>query len=115
MTKLSLADLVVSGRRVFMRVDFNVPMAEGEISDDWRIRATMPSIEHVIQSGGRLILASHLGRPKGTHDLRLSLGPIRQRLEHLTGHAVAFAPDCVGPDAGARKHSNSEGARRKSI
>ena len=101
MTKLSLVDLDLAGRRVFMRVDFNVPMAGGEISDDSRIRAAMGSIEHVVKSGGRLILASHMGRPDGTHDPRFSLQPIRQRLEELTGNAVAFAPDCVGPDVGA--------------
>jgi len=81
-----------------MRVDFNVPMADGDISDDLRIRAVMRSIAHVIESGGRLILASHMGRPKGTRDSRFSLQPIRQRLEELSGTEVGFAPDCVGPD-----------------
>jgi len=98
MAKLSLSDLSLAGQRVFMRVDFNVPMVDGAISDDSRIRAALPSIRHVIDSGGRLILASHMGRPKGNPDPRFSLQPVRQRLGELTGKPVGFASDCVGSE-----------------
>src|SRR5215475_10423352 len=98
MNKLSISDLVVSGKRVFMRVDFNVPLADGKIKDDTRITAALPSIRYVIENGGRLILASHLGRPKGKPEPKYSLKPVAGKLGELLGKPVQFAPDCVGPE-----------------
>jgi phosphoglycerate kinase len=96
--KLSISDLDVSGKRVFMRVDFNVPLADGKITDDTRITAALPSIRYVIEKGGRLILASHLGRPKGKPEAKYSLKPVAARLAELVGKPVQFAPNCVGPE-----------------
>jgi phosphoglycerate kinase len=96
--KLSISDLDVSGKRVFMRVDFNVPLADGKITDDTRITAALPSIRYVIENGGRLILASHLGRPKGKPEPKYSLKPVAGKLGELLGKPVQFAPDCVGPE-----------------
>src|SRR5213593_2260937 len=97
MNKLSISDLDLRGRRVFMRVDFNVPLADGQITDDSRIQAALPSIRYVIENDGKLILASHLGRPKGKPDPRYSLKPVAMRLGDLLGKVVQFAADCVGP------------------
>jgi phosphoglycerate kinase len=96
--KLSITDLDLSGKRVFMRVDFNVPIADGRITDDTRIESSLPSIRYVMGKGGRLILASHLGRPKGKPDPKYSLKPVAARLSELLGKQVQFAPDCVGPE-----------------
>jgi phosphoglycerate kinase len=97
MPKVSVKDLDVKGKRVFIRVDFNVPLDDKlRITDDTRIRASVPTIEYVIKQGGMPILASHLGRPKGKPDPRLSLAPVAERLEELTHHKVLLAPDCVG-------------------
>jgi phosphoglycerate kinase len=96
--KLSISDVDVAGKRVFMRVDFNVPLADGKITDDTRIEAAVPSIRYVIDKGGRLILASHLGRPKGKPEPKYSLKPVAERLSELIGKPVQFAPDCVGPE-----------------
>lgn len=99
MSKLSLSDIPLAGRRVFMRVDFNVPMSEGRIADDSRIRAAMASIRRVVEAGGRLILASHMGRPKGKPDPAFSVEPVARRLGELMGREVRFVRDCVGPEA----------------
>ena len=98
MNKLSITDLALSGKRVFMRVDFNVLLADGKITDDTRITAAFFSIRYVVEKGGRLILASHLGRPKGKPEPKYSLKPVAARLSELLGKAVQFAPDCVGPE-----------------
>src|SRR5262245_59105778 len=98
MRKLSIADLELNGKRVFMRVDFNVPIVDGKITDDTRIEASLPSIRYVIEKGGRLILASHLGRPKGKQEPKYSLKPVASRLSELLGKPVQFTSDCVGPE-----------------
>src|SRR5438034_11660666 len=97
MSKLSISDLDLC-KRVFMRVDFNVPIADGRIRDDTRIEAALPSIRYVAEKGGRLILASHLGRPKGKPEPKYSLKPVAERLAELLGKPVQSAPDCIGPE-----------------
>src|SRR5438445_12154386 len=98
MNKLSISDLALSGKRVFMRVDFNVPLSDGRITDDTRIKAALPSIRYVIEKGGKLILASHLGRPEGKPEPKYSLKPVATRLSELLKKPVSFAPDSVGPE-----------------
>ena len=99
MDKLSIRDLQLSGKRVFIRVDFNVPLADGKVTDDTRIRATLPTLKLAIERSARLVLASHLGRPKGKPDRKYSLEPVAARLEDLLSHKVHFANDCVGKEA----------------
>src|ERR1700757_1432398 len=98
MEKLSISDLDLNGKRVFMRVDFNVPLSDGRITDDTRIEAALPSIRYVVEKGGKLILASHLGRPNGKPESKYSLTPVAERLSELLKKLVRFAPDCVGPE-----------------
>jgi len=98
MAKKTVADIDVNGKRVFMRVDFNVPLdSQGQITDDRRIRLALPSIKSVLARNGKLILASHLGRPKGKPNKSFSLAPVAKRLGELLGTQVALADDCVGP------------------
>jgi phosphoglycerate kinase len=105
MPKLSIRDLDLRDKRVFMRVDFNVPLGPGgqEITSDKRIKASLPSIKYALEHGAKVILASHLGRPKGKPNAEMSLRPIAKRLEELLGQPVVMAPDCIGPQAEAAK------------
>ena len=98
MNKKTVKDIDIKGKRVFMRVDFNVPMADGKVTDDKRIKAALPTIKYVLDQGASLLLASHLGRPKGGPDPEFSLRPASEVLATLLGKPVKMAPDCVGPE-----------------
>ena len=109
MPKLSIRDLRVEDREVLMRVDFNVPLQDGEITDDTRIQAALPSIKHLLSGGARLVLCSHLGRPKGEPDAQYSLKPVAVRLGELLGQDVFFADDCIGADVTAKRATLGNG------
>lgn len=100
MNKKTIRDINVTGKKVFVRVDYNVPMDKsGQITDDTRIRATLPTLKYLLEQGAAIILASHLGRPKGSPVAEFSLAPIGRKLAALIGQDVVFAPECTGPVA----------------
>jgi phosphoglycerate kinase len=109
MNKLSIKDIDIAGKRVFIRVDFNVPIKDDKVEDDTRIRASLPTIQYAIDQGARVILASHLGRPKGERIEKYSLQPVAEHLSSLLGRPVAFAEDCVGPAAEEKVESLKDG------
>jgi phosphoglycerate kinase len=98
MNKLTIKDIDLAGKRAFIRVDFNVPIKEGEVTDDTRIRAALPTIQYAIDHGATVVLASHLGRPKGERVEKYSLKPVATRLSELLGRKVSLLPDCVGQE-----------------
>jgi phosphoglycerate kinase len=110
MAKKTVADIDVEGKKILMRVDFNVPLDdESRITSDDRIVKAMPTIKNVLSRGGALILMSHLGRPKGQRDDKLSLKPVADRLTELLGRQVIFADDCIGPDVKAQAEALKPG------
>ncbi|HLN62576.1 MAG TPA: phosphoglycerate kinase [Symbiobacteriaceae bacterium] len=98
MALMTVRDIDVKGKRVFVRVDFNVPLENGKITDDTRIRAALPTIQYLAENGAVAVLASHLGRPKGKRNEEFSLAPVAQRLEQLLGRKVVYASDCIGAE-----------------
>src|SRR3989440_10406914 len=109
MQKLSIRDLDLKGKRVFIRVDFNVPIKDGSVEDDTRIRAAIPTINYATEHGARVILASHLGRPKGERVEKYSLRPVAEHLSKLIEKPVAFAEDCIGETAKAKVDALRDG------
>lgn len=99
MPKQTVRDIPLRGKRVFLRVDFNVPLSKtGQVTDDTRIRAALPTLQYLMQQGARVVVSSHLGRPRGRVDMAYSLQPVAQRLQELLGQPVRLAPDCIGAD-----------------
>ena len=110
MAKLSLDDLTLKGKNVLVRVDFNVPLGEQQqVTDDFRIRSALPTIKKITQAGGRAILCSHLGRPKGQRIPEMSLKPVAKKLGDLLGKPVQFTEDCIGTEVLAKKKSLKDG------
>ena len=109
MPKLSINDLDLKGKRVFIRVDFNVPLKDGKVEDDTRIRASLPTIKYATEHQARVILASHLGRPKGERVEKYSLAPVAEHLSSLLGKSVSFANDCVGEQPQSKVSAMQDG------
>ena len=109
MSKLSIEDLQLKGKRVLVRVDFNVPLDGTKITDDTRIKFAIPTIEYIIKKGGKVILMSHFGRPDGKVDPKYSLAPVATRLKELLGQDVILAPDCIGETTKAIVNNMKEG------
>jgi len=107
--KLSIKDLTLAGQRLFIRVDFNVPIKNGKVDDDSRITASLPTIQYAIDHGARVILASHLGRPKGERVDKYSLRPVAEHLSELLRKPVSFAEDCVGEPAESKVNALADG------
>ena len=109
MAKLSIRDLDVSSKEVLMRVDFNVPLKDGVITDDTRIQGAVPSIRQLISGGAKLVLCSHLGRPKGGFEAKFSLAPVATALSEILGQPVKLAPDCIGAEVAALRAAMQPG------
>jgi phosphoglycerate kinase len=107
--KLTIERLDLAGKRVFIRADLNAPLAGGQVADDTRLRAVVPTIQHALKAGAAVVLASHLGRPRGKVVAEYSLRPVADRLEALLGQRVELAPDCVGPETLARARALKPG------
>ena len=105
----ALTDAEVRGKRVLVRCDLNVPLNGSAISDDTRIRASVPTIKHLIDMGARVVLTSHLGRPKNGPEEKFSLAPVAPRLSELLGKEVKLAPDCIGPEVAAMSSAMADG------
>src|SRR5512147_838226 len=113
MAVATLDDLIahgVAGQRVFVRADLNVPVKDGKVGDDTRIRATIPTLRKLLEAGARVVLASHLGRPKGQVDPKYTLAPVAVRLGKLLGTPVAFAPECIGAETESAVANLAEGS-----
>lgn len=109
MNKKTIEDVQVSGKKVLVRCDFNVPMKDGVISDETRIQAALPTIKYLLKNNARVILCSHLGRPKGEFNMKYSLAPVAKRLSELLGQEVVMASDVVGEDAKAKAAALQDG------
>ncbi|MFN2498814.1 MAG: phosphoglycerate kinase [Pyrinomonadaceae bacterium] len=109
MAKFSIKDLDIKSKRVFIRVDFNVPIKDGKVDDDTRICAALPTINYAVERAARVVLASHLGRPKGERVEKYSLLPVTEHLSGLLGKPVAFAADCIGEEAQAKVEAMKDG------
>ena len=107
--KLSIEQVDLAGRRVFLRADLNAPLEAGAVSDDTRLTAVVPTIRHALEHGASIVLASHLGRPKGGADPKYTLAPVATRLSALLDRPVPLAPDCVGPETEALAHALKPG------
>ncbi|MEP7271497.1 MAG: phosphoglycerate kinase, partial [Acidobacteriota bacterium] len=101
MGKLSIRDVDIKDKRVFLRVDFNVPLEGAKVTDDTRIQSALPTIQFAVDKDARIVIASHLGRPKGKRNLEYSLAPVARRLSEILERDIALAPDCVGPETEA--------------
>ena len=109
MPKLTLERLPIAGKRVFVRADLNAPLEGGAVSDDTRLRAVLPTLRYARDAGAAVVLASHLGRPKGGPDPKYSLRPVAERLASLLALPVPLAPDCVGEATRAQAHALKAG------